>query len=294
MLKQATWALAFVAFSPVSGLWASQDFDKASGSKTDLFPKGPVAKTEPARRSLAELYIENTSKAVNLTEEQKKAITAVFDERERTSKNFETANAGKIKEISEALVAAYRAMDKEAIAQATKAREELYAPSLTFWKKSQADLDNILTPEQHAKIKDYQLSTSVKAMTTPVTLTDEQWTKIRNARKAGRDTDWQATGRVLEDTLTIPQKEAIAKYRLLDAAKLNYQGVRLSDEQSKTIETTCDALVKGHSKLGLDPKMWNKLAEKINALLTAEQKDELKKARARTTWNGAGKPPAKS
>jgi Spy/CpxP family protein refolding chaperone len=254
----------------------------------------PAGKTEPAYKSIASLYIESTSKAVSLTDEQKKAITAVFEERERSSKDFESKNAGKIKEVSEALVAAYRSMDKEAIEKATKAREELYAPSVAFWKKSQADLNNLLTPEQHATLKEHQLVTSVQAMTRPAILTDEQWKKIRSARKGAQATDWQATGKVLEETLTIRQKEAIANYRLKDAAKLNYQGIKFTAEQSKTIDDTCDALVQGHSKIGLDPKMWNKLAEKINGLLTAEQKDELKKARARTAWNGTGKPTTKN
>jgi hypothetical protein len=36
-------------------------------------------------------------------------------------------------------------------------------------------------------------------------------------------------------------------------------------------------MVKGHTKLGLEPGMWGNLAAKIDGLLTAQQKEALKR-----------------
>lgn len=282
MFKLAAWAFALVAFSMVSRAEAFQA------------PKTSTGKPEPAPRSIASIYIENTSKVVSLTEEQKKAITAIFEAREKASKEFESKNAEKIKEVSEAIVAAYRSMDKEAIAKATQAREELFSQSTAHWKKSQEDLNNVLTPAQQTKLKEHQLTMSVKAMTAPITLTEEQWAKIRKATGGGPVIDWLATNRQLEATLTPAQKEAIAKFRLLDAAKMSYQSVKFTTEQQKSIEAACDELVKGNTKIGLAPEMWTKLSEKINRLMTAEQKDTYNKARQRTDlWQPLDQTPKK-
>ena len=258
-----------------------QAADKAPVAVADEKAPAPGTGGKPgiAVKSPAAFFIENTDKVVNLTEDQKQAITKIFEAREQQTKDFQAKNAEKIKVALAALTEAYKSKDKEAIAKASKVYQELYTPMQETWKKSQADLMKVLTPEQRTKLSEFQLTTSVKAVTTPITLTEEQMGRIRAVWKEVQEGELQKYSQVLMEVLTVEQKTAIAKYRLMDAVKGGFRRANLTADQLKAIEATCDELLKGYFKLGLEPGLWGKVAEKVNGLLTAEQKEALKKTR---------------
>jgi hypothetical protein len=83
-----------------------------------------------------------------------------------------------------------------------------------MWDKSQAELMNILTPEQRAKFREHEIASQVewvKTVTNPVSLTEEQWTRIRAAFKEDRKADdFRRLPQAIEDVLTAEQKQAIA------------------------------------------------------------------------------------
>jgi Spy/CpxP family protein refolding chaperone len=287
MKRFALW-LAVFALLPASRLWSEEKVEKAAAPGTPVLAPGGGGLAGAAGKSVAAWYIENTDNVVKLTEDQKQAITKVFEAREQQTKDFQAKNAEKIKAASAALVAAYNSKDKDAIAAANKVYQELYASARETWKKSQAELMAVLTPEQRIKLTEHQLTTSVKAITNPVSLSDEQWTRIRAGWKEAQEGEWQKYSQVLSEVLTPEQKAAIAKYRLMDAAKGTFRGANLTAEQLQAIEAACDELTKGHTKLGLEPGMWGKVSEKINSLLTAEQKEAMKKS-----WPGGAPQNAK-
>jgi Spy/CpxP family protein refolding chaperone len=237
-----------------------------------------------AVKSPAAFYIESTDKVVNLTEDQKKASTKIFEERERLTKEFQAQHGEQTKAALSALSAAYKSKDKEAIAKASKAYQDACAPLSEMWKKSQAELNNVLTPEQKAKLREHQLTTMLSAVTAPVKLSEEQVQRIRQAAQAEPGDAWGLkVSKVMEEVLTAEQKAAIAKHRLMDAVKTMFGRANLTAEQLKNVEAACDELVKGQSKLGLAPGLYSKLAEKINGLLTAQQKEAMKKA-PQSSW----------
>jgi Spy/CpxP family protein refolding chaperone len=230
-------------------------------------------------KSPAAFYIESIDKIVNLTEDQKKASTKIFEERERLTKQFQAEHGEQTKAALSALSAAYKTKDKEAIAKASKGYQDACAPLSEVWKKSQAKLTRVLTPQQQAKLREHQLTTMLKGVTAPVNLSEEQVERIRRASQAEPGDAWgMKVSKVIEEVLAVEQKTAIAKHRLMDAVRTMFGRAKLTAEQLKNVEAACDELVKGQSKLGLASGLYSKLAEKVNGLLTAAQKEAMKKA----------------
>ena len=90
-------------------------------------------------KSAAQWYIESIDKIVNLTDAQKKAITASIESRDKAMREFQAQNAEKLKAAGTAMMEAYKSKDKEAVAKAQKAYQDLYAPMHEAMKKSQSD-----------------------------------------------------------------------------------------------------------------------------------------------------------
>ena len=132
-------------------------------------------------KSAAQWYIESIDKIVNLTDAQKKAITASIESRDKAMREFQAQNAEKLKAAGTAMMEAYKSKDKEAIAKAQKAYQDLYAPMHEAMKKSQGELDAILTPEQKEKQQESRMTAMIKAWTDPAQLSDEQMKKLKAA-----------------------------------------------------------------------------------------------------------------
>jgi Spy/CpxP family protein refolding chaperone len=235
-------------------------------------------------KTAAQWYIESIDKIVRLTEAQKKAITASIEARDKAMRDFQAQNAEKLKAAGAAMMEAYKSKDKDAVARAQKAYQDLYAPMHEAMKKSQGELDNILTPEQKEKQQESRMSAAIKAWTDPVQLSDEQMQKLKAAYgEFTKANDYAALANklpeVIQNVLTAEQKATIAKQRAMVYVKAMFARAKLTDEQMKSVQAMVDELVKEQNfKIVMDWQSYNKLAEKIRGLLTAEQKKALEAA----------------
>ena len=265
-----------------ANLWAGEAAGN-SGEKT------PNAKAGEARGKNAVLppgasalggstwYIDYIDRIVKLTDEQKKAMTEIIDARNQAAKEFQTENAHKLRAANAAMIESFRSRDREAIAKAQREYQELYAPMHEMMKKSQSDLTNVMTPEQKAAFRDFQLMTAVRNMVAPVQLSDEQIQQIKANSKAG---DLGGFGgkiyQTVQQVLTPEQKTTIAKHRAMSYVKAAFGHAKLSADQMKQVEAACDELAQNPAFN--DGRLYPKLTEKVNALLTDEQKEAMKKA----------------
>jgi Spy/CpxP family protein refolding chaperone len=233
-------------------------------------------------KSAAQWYIESIDKIVNLTDAQKKAVTETIEARDKAMREFQTKNAEKLKAASAAMMEAFKSKDKDAIAKSQKAYQEIYAPMHEAMKKSQGELDNILTPQQKEKLQESRMTSWIKALTDPAQLTDEQMKKLKAAyaeltKATGHEGMERKLPETVQNILTAEQKATIAKHRAMMYVKAMFARAKLTDEQMKRVEAMADELAKDQkAKLGLDWQVYNKLAEKIRELLTAEQKEAIR------------------
>jgi Spy/CpxP family protein refolding chaperone len=230
-------------------------------------------------KTAAQWYIESIDKIVNLTEAQKKAITASIEARDKAMQEFQTKNTEKLKSAGTSMMEAYKGKDKDAIAKVQKAYQDLYAPMHEAMKKSQAELDNILTAEQKAKLQESRAVGWIKAMTDPVQLSDEQVKKLKAAygdltKASDHEAAERRSPKAIDEILTAEQKTTIAKHRAMTYVKSMFAQAKLTNEQMKKIEAMVDEMVKGKG-LTFDWQIYTKLAEKARGLLTAEQKAAL-------------------
>jgi Spy/CpxP family protein refolding chaperone len=237
-------------------------------------------------KSAADWYIQSIDKIVNLTDEQKKTITDIIETRDKSMKEFQAQSADKIKAAGNAMMEAYKSKDKDAISKAQKDYQELYAPMHQIMKKSQADLTNVLTAEQKAKLQESRLMSLVKGLTAPVQLSEEQIKQVKAA--AGdlmKDDDPQGYMRgygklneLIQQILTPEQKATIAKTRAMSSIKFTFGAAKLTADQMEQVEAACDELVKDQTIKS--EEVYKKLTETVDRLLTDEQKEALKKGRS--------------
>jgi Spy/CpxP family protein refolding chaperone len=265
-----------IGLACAANLWAQEKAAPAAGGATA--PK--VSRGVVAGKSAAQWYIESIDKIVNLTDAQKKAVTESFEARDKAMREFQAKNAEKLKAAGAAMMEAYKSKDKEAIAKSQKAYQDLYAPMHEAMKKSLGELDNLLTPEQKEKVQESRAAVWIKASTDPAQLTDEQVKKLKAAygelTKPGHQAEWQKLPEAIDSVLTAEQKAVIARHRAMGYVKMMFARAKLTDEQMKRVEAMVDELAKDQNvKPAMIWQSYNKLAEKIRALLTAEQKKEM-------------------
>ena len=227
---------------------------------------------------------------VGLTDQQKKAITEVIECRDKTMREFQSKNAEKLTAASKALGEAYQKNDKEAIAKAQKAYQEVYAPFHQAMKESQKKLDDILTPQQKEKQADHQMATWIKAYDRPDRA--QRGAKAEGQDRSPRDAEdqrqrpWSAVcPDAIRKILTPQQQTALNKHRLGAYVKAMFARVKLTDEQNKKIEALLDKICQD-PKLSVDWKTYQSVSKQVEELLTAEQKETLKKPMQ--FWDQAG------
>jgi len=258
-----------------------------------VYGGGKLGEAPPAK-SAADWYIQSIDKIVNLTDDQKKAITDIIESRDKALKDFQTQNAEKVKAAGAAFTEAYKSKDKDAIAKAQKDYQELYAPMHQIMKKSQADLANVLTAEQKAKLHEARLMDMVKNMTAPVQLTDEQMKQLRaGAGELLKDGDpegiwrnYRKLNELVQQVLTPEQKAAIGKHRAMSSIKMMFGAAKLTADQLQQVEAACDELVKDQTLKS--EELYKKLYEVVDRVLTDEQKEALKKGRGFWTVQPGG------
>ena len=130
-------------------------------------------------KSASEWYIESINKVVPLTPDQQNTMMKIIEARDKATQEFNAKNADKMKAAQQAMGDAFKSQDKDAIAKAQKEYQGVFAGTSEIYRKSQKELDDVLTPEQKAKRKDAQVAQLIKSLTGGVTLTPEQETKIK-------------------------------------------------------------------------------------------------------------------
>lgn len=224
-------------------------------------------------KSPSEWYIESVNKVVPLTPDQQNTMMKIIEARDKAVQEFNAKNADKMKAAQQAMGDAFKSQDKDAIAKAQKEYQGVFAGTSEIYRKSQKELDDVLTPEQMAKRKDAQVAQVIKSLTDGVTLTAEQETKIKAvvAEAGGGEGRERANYQAVQDVLTAGQKAAITKNRTLSMTKMMFGRANLTADQLKAIETAYDDIVKsGNAKPGEIPQ---KLHDAVNNLLTPEQKE---------------------
>ncbi|HUS90630.1 MAG TPA: hypothetical protein VM695_02230 [Phycisphaerae bacterium] len=251
-------------------------------------------------KSAAERYIASIDPIVNLSQFQKMEIKDILDAREEAMKDFQTTNGAQIQVVGTALKDAYKAQDKEAIADIQAEYKELYAPMHRIMKKTEAALDDILTAEQRAKLRDARMMDMVKGIIGSVQLTDQQLRRVRAVCDAltREEPDADAFGKqhsaklrqAIQEILTPQQKATIAREEVMAYIKKIYGPAKLTEDQLRQAEGLCDVLLR--ERTGKSKEHYNQLADAVDRMLTLEQRENLDKARAGKGGKGPGKYPA--
>ena len=135
-------AITMVALAAAANLSAGEQSGNPGQAATK--PGGTSGGIAPAGSNAggggAAWYIQYVDKIVKLTDDQKKAMNQIIEARDRAMKDFQAENAEKIKAAGKAVVETYRSNDKDAVAKAQRAYQDLYAPMHEMMRKSQADL----------------------------------------------------------------------------------------------------------------------------------------------------------
>lgn len=210
-------------------------------------------------------------------------MAKIMEARDKAAQELQTKNGDKLKAAMQAMTDAYKGKDKDAIAKAQKDYQEVSAETTNLYKQAQTDLDNVLTPEQKTKRQEQMMAQTIKSLTEPAVLTGEQVAQMKSliakqntggAREGGErgENKWHQS---MQDVLTAEQKATIARHRALSCAKAVFGRVNLTAEQLQKIEAAYDELAKTPNLSG--EALMKKLSEKINGLLTEEQKEAMKK-----------------
>lgn len=282
-MKRMTLVWLSIILACAANLWAAEEPARAGGGGAAGAP-GAVTNPWGAGKSAATWYIESIDKTVTLTEDQKKRITEIIEARDKAMKDFQTANAEKLKAASSVMLEAYKRQDKDAVAKAQREYQELYAPMHEIMKKSQADLDAVLTAEQRAKLDESRLAAVIKAQTDPVQLSEEQGKQIRAAyseltKQGNREAAERNLYETIQKALTPEQKATIFKHRANRYVQSMFKPAELTDQQQKQVDAAIGEMAKQQSDK-MDWQAYQKLSEKINGLLNERQKEALKKGRS--------------
>jgi Spy/CpxP family protein refolding chaperone len=229
-------------------------------------------------KAAAAWYIESLEKTVTLSPEQKEKITQIIEARDKAAQEFQAKNAEKLKSATQAMMEAYKAKDKDAIAKAQKEYQDASAETSRLFKQAQTDLENVLTPEQKTKRREAQIAQTIKAVTEPAVLTEEQLTRIKGLLAKGNtggereERQWYQS---IQEVLTPEQKALVARHRALANARAGFGRANLTADQWQKVEAAYDELAKtpGASSEAITKQ----LAERVNGLLTEEQKQAMKK-----------------
>ena len=295
-MRRLTFLSIAIVLAAAVQVWAGEERPNPApntapnpyGARVKAAPGGTLFSAQA--KSPAQWYIDSLDPVVGLTDQQKKAITEVIENRDKAMREFQSKNAEKLAAASKVLGEGYQKNDKEAAAKGQKAYQEAYAPFHQIMKESQKKLDDILTPQQKEKQTEHQMATWIKVYTDPIVLSEEQKQKAKIAyREMQKASDHGLWDRNAPDAilkiLTPQQRTALNKHRLGSYAKAMFARVNLTDEQNKKIDALLDKVCQD-PKLSADWKTYQSVNKQVEEFLTAEQKETLKKPFQ--AWNQAG------
>jgi len=288
-MRRLILAISLICLTAVAGSSAGQSDGAAAEAKR---PAGALPLAGETAADAAEFwYVMYLDKAIGLTDEQKESMNGIIQARNKAMWEYQVQNARTLRAAGNALVAAYRSMDREAIARAQRDYQELQAPLHQLMKQSQDSLLQVLTLEQKARLHDFQITKAIESMTAPIQLSDEQIRRIKDAWPKADDVEAGAAiyDQAVQQALTLDQKVAIAKYRAAAFVKAAFGPAELTEQQLKQAELVAAELAKDPSVTPEDFRA--KLSSEIRSLLTPEQQEAMKKPWTRN-WGGPGTPGA--
>jgi Spy/CpxP family protein refolding chaperone len=223
------------------------------------------------QRSGAEYHIESIDPIVQLTEEQKQRIAAIFDSSLKASQEFMDKNGAKSKAAEKAIADAYASNDAEAQQRAQEEFQAVHEPMRRIIAKRQEDLSKVLTREQEEKLLDHRSTAIIKVMTEGAKLSPDQVKQLKAAyRESVKHPESGENITVAIERVLMPeQKTAIARGRAVQYAKQAFAPAKLTDDQLKKVARICEELV---SDPETGPQLYELLFQRVKELLTKEQR----------------------
>lgn len=236
----------------------------------------------PEAKTTAQQQVENLDKAVKLTSEQKQKILAILERRDQSTKDYNSKNAEKFKTVADAYMESFKLTDKVAAAKARKDYEEIYRPLHEIEVKAQQELDEVLTAEQQERLKEIRLAGMIALHTTPAKLSAEQTRQLKalfsdSAAHPNQSVTSEQRRSLLDAVqkiLTPQQRAEVARHPHIASIKKVFARAKLTDAQIQDVEAACDELLKDKKRSPRD--LYLKLVDKVNALLSDEQKAAMK------------------
>ena len=233
-----------------------------------------AADTPTAPSAESKAYIENAQRIAQITDEQKQSLARAFADYEKELKEFMTRNISRFQSNGQALLAAQRTGDKEALAAAQQENAALRGATNAIYQRFVERRDNVLTPAQRAKLAAAVDPTLIELLATPIKLTPAQIQGVQE--KVGISdpaTVLKKISEAVDQVLTPEQALEMKKVRAMKLVKKKYETAYLKPDQKRQIDAACDDLAK-------DPKLdaaalAAKLIEKLESVLTPEEKKSL-------------------
>ena len=231
---------------------------------------------------LAQWYIESLDPIVGLTDQQKKAITEVIESRDKAMREFQSKHAEKLAAASKAMSEAYQKNDKEAIAKAQKAYQEALRPV----PSSHEGFAEETGRHPHAPAKgeasrppdgDLDQGFDRPDRAQRGAKTEGQGRFPRDAEVHRSREDGVAGCRRPSSRSSLPNSGSPSTSTALGSyVKAMFARVKLTDEQNKKVEALLDKICQDPN-LSVDWKTYQSVSKKVEELLTAEQKETLKR-----------------
>jgi len=178
MKRLAVVLAAIVALGWTAGsAWAQEEQPETPKPKKERREKKERKERPKPKQPLLRGEYGIMVSVCKLDEEGQKKIAEILTQRDAATKEFNP----KRKAAREKLAEARKSGDKDAVKTAQAEAHQLEAEYQKAWKKWQADILGVLTPEQNAKWQEFTFLRDIKGRLPGVKLTDDQLDKVKAA-----------------------------------------------------------------------------------------------------------------
>jgi Spy/CpxP family protein refolding chaperone len=226
-------------------------------------------------KAAANAHIQQLERTIQLTDEQKQAITSLFENQKVAIDKFAAESGPKLEAAAKAVNDAYKTQDQDAIARAQDDFNRINEPQAKLIKKFGDDLKKVLTRSQKAALQDANLRMTIKLYTDPAELKESQIKQLKEAFT--NPIPGQTFEQALDAILTPQQKNIIAANQAKRYVKAVFAPIDFTPDQQKQVDEIVAAVEKDPNLQGTE--MHNALYQKILPLLTDEQLDAVRKGR---------------
>jgi Spy/CpxP family protein refolding chaperone len=238
-MKRVLIALSLLA---VVGLVAGQLWAEGGDAPADKPKK--VRKPRPPRKPTLRGAHAQMAKVCELSEEQVKKIADLNAASGKALKEWNEANAEKLKAANGKVKAAREAKDREAMKKASEELNALRKEQAEITKKYQGEIMAVLDDEQKAKWKVYNALRTIRGRFRSVKLSDDQLAKIQAiCKELGEDlgsSDGKKHDAALRKLTARVEKEVLTEEQRLELAmgmiKRMFRKAELTEEQLTKIK----------------------------------------------------------